>query len=110
MNQVILNGNIGGELKTVNFQNGGQVVSFSLATNQFYKDKDGQKQTNTQWHSVKIFGGLGEAASKILSKGDKVLISGTLKYDEFETKEGVKKTSAFIEVSSFEKQNAKSEE
>lgn len=103
MNQIFLNGFIS-DVKTVNFKNGSQVVSFSLATNSFYNNKEGEKQTITQWHNIKIFGKLAENAEKLLTKGDKVLVNGTLKYDEFE-KEGIKKTIAFIEALSFEKQN-----
>lgn len=104
MNVAILNGNIGSDLQTTAFKNGGSVTSFSMATNQFYKDKEGERKTVTQWHQIKIYGQLGESAAKHLAKGDKVLIHGAIKYDEFESN-GVKKTVAYIDADSFEKQN-----
>ena len=55
VNKVILLGRLGKDPEVRNFQNGGKVVNFSLATSERYKDRDGNQQEKTEWHNVAIF-------------------------------------------------------
>ncbi|HAI75605.1 MAG TPA: single-stranded DNA-binding protein, partial [Microscillaceae bacterium] len=69
VNKVILVGNLGNmpEVKTLSDEV--QVAKFSLATTEIYKDKDGQKQSQTEWHTILAWRGLADLAAKYLQKG-----------------------------------------
>ncbi|MEO0733083.1 MAG: single-stranded DNA-binding protein, partial [Bacteroidota bacterium] len=82
-NNVTLIGNLGGNPETNDLPNGGQVTSFSLATNEYYKDKEGNRQTRTEWHRVKAFGKLAELFAEHLTKGSQVCIAGALRYHKW---------------------------
>jgi len=77
------------------------VCKFSLATDKSYKDKNGEWQTNTQWHNIVLFNATGERASKILKKGTLIYVEGELEYDEYVDKDGVKRYSTSIIVEFF---------
>lgn len=119
MNKVILLGRVGKDPEVRKFDNGGQVVSFSLATTARWRNKEGEKQERTEWHNVIVNGKLSEIAEKYIAKGSQVLIEGEIRYREYE-KEGVKKYITEIFCTSLEllgskesgtkPQNTKSEE
>jgi single-strand DNA-binding protein len=89
-NKVILIGRVGNdpELKDVNSS---KVCTMSLATTEKWKDNEGNKKEETQWHTLKIWGKAGENASKYVKKGDVFCVDGMVKYREYTDKEGVKK-------------------
>lgn len=89
MNKVILIGNLGQDPKTKHFENDSQVSTFSIATSKKWKDKDGEKKEETQWHNIVAWRGLSKVAEKYLHKGDKVAIEGEIVYRKYEDKEGV---------------------
>jgi len=94
MNKVFLLGNLGQDpimKKTDKIT----ITSFSIATTERYKDKQGEKKTITEWHNVVTFGKLAEIVEKYVKKGDKLLIEGKIKTDEFE-KDGIKRYSTKI--------------
>jgi len=95
MNYVFLNGNIGKEPRTKTFDNGGSKTRLSLATSRSYKDKSGEWQQETQWHSVDGYGYISKTMQK-LQKGDSATIFGRLVYESYETNEGQKKTVAIV--------------
>lgn len=101
MNKVILLGRVGKDPEVRKFDNGGQVVSFSLATTARWRNKEGEKQERTEWHNVVVNGKLSEIAEKYIAKGSQVLIEGEIRYREYE-KEGVKKYFTEIFCSSLE--------
>lgn len=79
VNKVIILGRLGNDPETRNFQNGGKVVTMSVATSERYKDKDGNQQERTEWHKVCIFNDkLAEVAEKYLRKGSEVYLEGQL--------------------------------
>jgi single-strand DNA-binding protein len=86
MNHVTLMGNVGGDPEYKAVGDGG-VCSFSLATNEGQKDKDGQKVT--EWHRISAWGRTGELCRDYLRKGSQVLIQGNIQYSTYE-KDGVK--------------------
>ena len=69
---------------------GKAVCSFSLATSRDWKNKDGAKETKTEWHNIVAFGKTAENCGKYLKKGSKVLIDGDIRYESYE-KGGEKK-------------------
>lgn len=79
LNKVCLIGNLGADPETRTFANGGKVCNLRLATSEKWKDKDGNPQERTEWHTVAVFGdGLAGVADRYLRKGSKVYIEGKL--------------------------------
>jgi single-strand DNA-binding protein len=84
LNRVQLIGHTGQEVEVKHFDNGGMVAKFSLATTDTWKNKDGEKQSATEWHNIQIFGKLAEIAEKYVKKGDKLYLEGKLKHRSYE--------------------------
>lgn len=102
VNKVILIGNLGKDPETRNFQNGGRVVNLRLATTDSYKDREGNRQEKTEWHSVAIFNEkLGEIAEKYLRKGSKVYIEGKLETRKWQDKDGQDRYTTEIALRNF---------
>jgi single-strand DNA-binding protein len=79
VNKVTLVGNLGKDPEARSMNNGGEVVSFTLATSETWNDRDGNKQEKTEWHNVVIFNeNLGKVAKNYLRKGQKAYIEGQL--------------------------------
>lgn len=96
-NKITLIGHLGRDPETRSFQNGGEVVNFSLATSEKWKDKSGQPQSKTQWHNISITNtGAANIAKNYLKRGDNVMVIGQLEYREWENKDGQKVVSAEI--------------
>jgi single-strand DNA-binding protein len=91
VNKVILLGNLGNDPEVKHLDNGKAVANFSIATSESYKDKQGQKVDNTQWHNIVLWSPLAEIAEKFLSKGSQVYIEGKLTTRSYEDKQGVTK-------------------
>ncbi len=87
-NHVQLIGNVGQEPTITKLENDKKVARFSLATNENYKDSKGEKQTDTNWHTVVAWGKVAEIIEKYVTKGKEVGISGKLKSRTYETEEG----------------------
>jgi single-strand DNA-binding protein len=89
VNKVILLGRLGRDPEVRNFQNGGRVVNLRLATSERYKDREGNPQERTEWHSVAIFNErLGEVAEKYLRKGSEVYIEGQIETRKWQDQSG----------------------
>jgi len=90
MNRVTLMGNLGADPELKYFEGNTKVLRLRLATTESWRDKEGVQQERTEWHSVTVFGNRGEALSRILKKGDRLLIEGNLRTKSYE-KDGVRK-------------------
>lgn len=102
INKVILIGNLGADPE-VRFSPGGiAVANLRLATNETWKDKNGQKQERTEWHRVTLFGRLAELARDYLAKGRTVYIEGRLQTRKWQDKEGHDRYSTDIVASSMQ--------
>jgi single-strand DNA-binding protein len=89
LNKVTLIGRLGRDPEVRNFQNGGKVVNFSLATSERWKDSDGNQQEKTEWHQVAIFNEkLGEIAERYLRKGAQVYLEGQLQTRKWQDQSG----------------------
>ena len=90
VNKVILVGNLGKDPETRSFQNGGKVVSFSIATSESWKDKSsGEKRDKTEWHNISVFNeNAANFAERYLKKGSKVYIEGQLETRKWQDKDG----------------------
>ncbi|GAB5552625.1 MAG: single-stranded DNA-binding protein [Saprospiraceae bacterium] len=78
VNRVILVGNLGKDPEIRTLENGAKVAKFSIATNENYKDKSGQWQTQTEWHDIVAWRSLAERAESSLEKGAAVYLEGKL--------------------------------
>ena len=89
VNKVIVLGRLGRDPEVRNFQNGGKVVNLRIATSERYKDREGNQQEKTEWHSVAIFNDrLGDVAEKYLRKGSEVYIEGQLETRKWQGQDG----------------------
>lgn len=91
VNKVILVGRLGQDPKLTYMPSGQPVAEFSVATDESYKDKEGNKIDRVEWHRVKVFGRSAEYCSKYLSKGRLVYIEGSIKTRSWEDQQGQKK-------------------
>lgn len=87
VNKVILIGNLGKDPEVKYTPSGTPVAKLTLATNERYKDKDGQWQDRTEWHNVVLWQRLAEIAGEYLKKGGKVYIEGRLQTRSWEDKQ-----------------------
>jgi len=91
VNKAILLGNLGKDPELRKLDDGRAVVNFSIATSETYKNKAGEKVTNTEWHNVVLWSPLAEIAENYLKKGSQVYIEGKISNRSYEDKDGVKK-------------------
>lgn len=101
MNKIIILGNLGKDPEIRTLSSGQKVASFSVATVEKWKDKDGNKKEATDWHNVEAWGAITDVIEKYLKKGSKVYIEGKMKYQEYE-KDGQKRTIAKIQMEKLE--------
>ena len=100
VNKVILLGNLGKDPEIKYTAGGTAVAKFTLATNERFKDKEGNWQDRTEWHNITCWARLAEIASEYLKKGRSVYIEGSLRTDSWDDKQtGQKKYSTYINAS-----------
>tara|TARA_Y100001935_G_scaffold209875_1_gene179761 strand:+ start:195 stop:578 length:384 start_codon:yes stop_codon:yes gene_type:complete len=87
VNKVILIGNLGKDPEVRYLDNGVAVANISLATSESYKNKEGERITQTEWHDVVLWRGLAEVAEKFLKKGSSVYIEGKLRTNKWVDKD-----------------------
>ncbi len=89
INKVILVGNLGADPETRYMPSGGAVTNIRVATTDSWRDKEsGEQQERTEWHSVALFGRLGEIAGEYLRKGRQVYIEGRLRTRKWQDRDG----------------------
>ena len=98
-NKVQLIGNLGQNPEVKELNGGKKVAKFSLATNETYRNKAGEKVTDTQWHNLVAWGKTAEIIEKYLKKGSEVAVEGKLLNRNYTDKEGVKRYVTEIQVS-----------
>jgi single-strand DNA-binding protein len=91
LNKVMLIGNVGKEPELKYTPSGVPVTSFRLATSETWKDRDGNVQEHTDWHSVVAWRGLAEVIHKLVKKGSRIYIEGRLQTRSFDDKSGARK-------------------
>lgn len=91
INKVILVGRLGKDPEIKSTAGGNTVAKFSLATDERYTDKSGEKQERTEWHNIVVWGKLAEICGQYLRKGKLVYIEGSIRTDSWEDKESGQK-------------------
>ena len=98
-NKVQLIGNLGNAPEVKNTENGKKLARFSMATNETYRGRTGEKVTETTWHNVVAWGKVAEIAEKFLTKGKEVAIEGKLVNRSYTDKDGIERYITEIQVS-----------
>jgi single-strand DNA-binding protein len=103
VNKVILLGRLGRDPEARTMQNGGKVISFSVATSETWTDKaSGERKEKTQWHRVAIFNeGLGGIAERFLKKGSQVYLEGAIETRKYTDSSGAEKETTEIVLARF---------
>ena len=102
VNKVIIVGNLGHDPQLRQMENGTEIATFSVATSEKWKDKNGEKQSKTEWHKIVAFGKVAEIIGKFLAKGSKVYIEGKLQTRSWEDDAGNKKYTTEIVMNGFD--------
>jgi len=98
VNRVILIGNLGRDPEIRYTQGGEPIANFSLATNEAWTDRAGQKQERTEWPRVEVFGKPEQVVRDYLTKGRQVYVEGSIRYDEWTDKDGNKRNTTKIHI------------
>jgi single-strand DNA-binding protein len=98
-NKVQLIGNLGNDPEIITLDGGKKLAKFSLATNEYYKDADGQKQTKTDWHNLVAWNKTAEIIENYVTKGKEIAIEGKLTNRSWDDKEGNKRYITEVVVS-----------
>ena len=101
VNRVILIGNLGRDPEVRRLENGAVVAKFSVATNENYKDKSGEWQSQTEWHDVVVWRNLAERAESQLTKGAQVYVEGKLTHRSWQDKDGNNRRTTEVVASYF---------
>ena len=96
INKVILIGNVGADPELRYTASGAGVTNFNIATNESWTDKSGERQENTEWHRIVVWGRLAEICNQYLRKGSKVYIEGRLQTRNWEGQDGQKRYTTEI--------------
>lgn len=88
VNKVILIGNLGSDPEIRHLESGVAVAKFSVATNENYRDKNGEWQKVTEWHDIAVWRQAAERAAQTLKKGDTVFVEGKLSTRKWEDSDG----------------------
>ena len=91
VNKVILVGRLGRDPEARYMPNGDAVTNFSIATDEQWRDRNGERQTRTEWHNVTLYGKLGEIANQYLRKGSQVFIEGRIQSRKYSGKDGIER-------------------
>lgn len=110
VNKVMLVGNVGQDPEVRHLDSGVAVANFNLATNETYKDKNGEKVTQTEWHRIVLWRGLAEVAEKFVKKGEFLYIEGRLRTRSWDDKDGNKKYTTEVFADSMKMLGKKSDQ
>lgn len=91
VNKVILLGNLGKDPEIRVIEGGRKVASFPLATTESYKDKDGNRVENTEWHNVQFWGAQADVIEKYVKKGNPIYVEGKIRSRSYDDKDGIKR-------------------
>ncbi|MEM7573005.1 MAG: single-stranded DNA-binding protein [Bacteroidota bacterium] len=96
VNKVLLIGNLGADPEVRTLENGAMVAKLRVATNENYRDRNGEWQTQTEWHDVVVWRALAERAQEYLKKGAQIYLEGKLTHRMWEDQNGNKRKSTEV--------------
>jgi single-strand DNA-binding protein len=98
VNKVILLGRLGQNPEVRHTPSGASVANFSLATNETWMDKNGQKQERTEWHRIVVWGKLADLCGQYLTKGRQAYVEGRLQTRQWQDKDGQTKYTTEVQA------------
>ena len=102
VNKVILVGNLGKDPEVRKLDGGVTRVGFSLATTEYYKDKEGNRIDQTEWHNIVMWRTIAESAERILKKGYTIYLEGKIQTHKWQDKEGQQRSTTEIIAETFQ--------
>jgi single-strand DNA-binding protein len=102
INKVILVGNLGKDPEMRKLEGGVTRVNFSLATTEYYKDKEGRRIEQTEWHNVVLWRSIAENAERLLKKGYTIYLEGKLQTRKWQDKDGQQRSITEIVGETFQ--------
>jgi len=109
VNKAILVGRLGRDPET-RYTSGGQAVcNFTLATDESYRDRAGERQKRTEWHRIVVWGKQAEIAQQYLHKGSLIYVEGRIQTRQWDDREGQKRTTVEIVANTFRMLGGRSE-
>lgn len=102
INKVILVGHVGRDPEIRHLDNNLTVARFSLATSETYKNKNGEKITNTDWHNIVVWRGLADVAERFVKKGSLICVEGKIRNRSWDDKDGNKRYTTEIDCDNFQ--------
>lgn len=102
LNKVLLIGHLGGDPELKYTPSGDAVVNFTMATNEFWKDRDGNQQKKTEWHRIVAFRRLAEICNEYLKKGSYVYIEGRIRTRTYTDNDDIKRTVVEVTADSMQ--------
>ena len=96
LNKILLIGNLGKDPEIRFTPDGTQVATFTVATNEQWNDKSGNRQEHTEWHTIVAWNKLAELSKRYLTKGRQVYVEGRLRTREWTDKEGNKRRTTEV--------------
>lgn len=102
VNKVILVGNLGKDPEMRKLDGGVSRVNFSLATTEYYKDKEGRRIEQTEWHNIVLWRSVAENAERLLKKGNTIYLEGKLQTRKWQDKEGQQRSITEIVGENFQ--------
>jgi len=109
VNKVILVGRLGKDPETRYTSSGQAVCNFTMATDETYKDRAGERQKRTEWHRIVVWAKQAEIAQKYLRKGSLIYVEGRIQTRQWDDREGQKRTSVEIVATNFRMLGSRSE-
>ena len=110
INKVILVGRVGKDPELRHLDNNAAVARFTLATNETYKNKSGEKVTNTEWHNIIVWRSLAEIAGRYIKKGTMLYVEGKIRTRSWDDKDGIKRYTTEIEADNFQMLSSKNDD
>jgi single-strand DNA-binding protein len=98
VNKVILVGNLGKDPEVRYLENGSVVANVTIATSESYKDRNGNRVENTEWHDLEMWDGLAKIAEQYLKKGKTIYVEGRIKSDTWQDDQGMNRKKIRIRV------------
>jgi single-strand DNA-binding protein len=102
INKVILVGNLGKDPELRKLEGGISRVNFSLATTEYYKDKEGRRIEQTEWHNIVLWRSIAENAERLLKKGNTIYLEGKLQTRKWQDKDGIQRSITEIVGETFQ--------
>ncbi len=91
VNRAFLIGNLGKDPNVRTLESGVKVASFPIATTESFKNKNGEKVDQTEWHNIVLWRGMAEVAEKYLNKGNMIFVEGRIRSRSYDDKDGNKR-------------------